>query len=103
MVDIPFPLIDLALLQVPFHISLFAFVFCNYLTETGEILEFWPNFADKITVGVEWLRKPLYACDKCQAGSLTLITSLFLGFYWQSVILAILAIFIVLVWRKIAF
>ena len=103
MVDIPFPLIGLDVLQLPFYISIASFVFCNYLTEDGEIFELWPSIVDRYTTNAEWLRKPLHLCAKCQAGSATLIISLLLGYYWQAPILAIIAIFLVLLWQKIIF
>ena len=50
-------------------IGLFAYVFCNILTDTGMIFGKYYQWLQKLP---EWLAKPLGMCEYCFAGQIAL-------------------------------
>lgn len=98
-----YKMVDAAIIEQALVISAAATAFCA-ITDEGEALSFWPPVADWLTPGrLKAFRKPLYACAKCQAGSVMLIVSLVQGYTLQALAGSLLAIFFALIWQRIIY
>ena len=85
------------LTALPVQASIIALVWVYALTEGGNIFDFWPKIANKISQNDYWIHLA-YGCPKCLAGQIALWWSLCLfGFdiivFWN----IIYAIFITLI------
>ena len=85
-------MVSFAIVEIAALCAACAVAFCE-ITVEGELLSWWPRLADYLTPGaLRKLRKPLYACAKCQAGSAALIAALASGYTFQAGIAALLAV-----------
>ncbi len=61
---------------IPIQSSIIATVWVFALTEGGNIFDFWPKIANKISQNDKWLHLA-YGCPKCLAGQIALWWSLY--------------------------
>jgi hypothetical protein len=82
---------------IPIQSALIAIVWVFALTEGGNIFDFWPKIANKISQNDYWIHLA-YGCPKCLAGQISLWWSLYVyGFDMVVFFNVIYSIFITLI------